>query len=344
MPPWYETLLEADLVPDALIRLAIRHLCAARLREEEDKSAVRQPAFLDAMQHGRVAECTGAANEQHYEVPEAFFRLVLGPQLKYSACWWPEGVDSLEKAEEVSLRQVEERAKLADGQRVLELGCGWGSLTLWMAARFPNADITAVSNSSSQRVFIETAARNRGLANVRVVTTDMNHFEPERRDFDRVISIEMFEHMRNWSLLLRRIAEWTTPEALLFVHVFVHKTLGWHFEPEDGWMARHFFTGGIMPSRQLMGAVNSPWNVECEWTVDGTHYQRTLEAWLQNLDARKSAALEVLGQTYGKEHARAWLVRWRVFFMACSGLFGFRGGREWGVAHYRLAKTVRVQP
>jgi cyclopropane-fatty-acyl-phospholipid synthase len=278
------------------------------------------------------------ANEQHYAVPPAFFELVLGRHLKYSSAFWPDGVDSLDEAERAMLELTAERAGLADGQEILELGCGWGSLTLYMARTYPNARITAVSNSAPQRRFIES----RAPANVRIVTADMNDLV--RSDggrlggpYDRVVSVEMFEHMRNYRALLRRVRSWMRDDARLFVHVFCHRRFAYPFETEgaDNWMGRWFFSGGIMPSFDLLSRFDEALTVEADWEVDGTHYERTARAWRENLEAREAEVMAVLRDTYGDDASR-WFHRWRLFFLACEELFGYRGGSEWLVGHYRF--------
>jgi cyclopropane-fatty-acyl-phospholipid synthase len=338
-----DAVIDRGLLPDPVLRAAIRQLLRRRLAGEDPGTAAaradHKAARLAAWSHAPVALSTDEANEQHYEVPTELFELMLGPHLKYSSAWWPTGVSTLAQAEEAMLRLTCERADLADGQDVLELGCGWGSLTLWMAARYPHSRITAVSNSATQRQLIEKRAAERDLANVTVVTADVNDVEFELDAFDRVVSVEMFEHVRNHRELLRRVAGWLRPDGAAFVHVFAHRELLYPFTAGEGradWMARHFFTDGVMPSADLFLHLQDDLVVDRAWAVDGTHYSRTLEAWLDRLDANRERVLQLFADTYGRSSAEAWYHRWRVFTLACSELFAFRGGQEWHVTHTRL--------
>lgn len=330
-------------MPDALTRFGIRRLVAsglnARSRLSPEQSHEEFRAMIRNLRESPIAVETDTANEQHYELPPEFFGLCLGPHRKYSGCYWPPGVNSLAAAETAALQLVCERAQLADGQTILELGCGWGSLSLWMAEHYPSASILAVSNSVPQREFIVSERDRRGLKNLQIETADMNSFATERR-FDRIVSVEMFEHMRNYEVLMRRIASWLNPCGRLFVHIFAHRRTAYLFTtngPAD-WMGRYFFTGGIMPSEDLLLHFQQDLMLEDCWRQCGTHYQRTAEAWLANLDANRNAALQILERGYGPGQGELWLNRWRVFFMSCAELFGFSGGGEWGVAHYRFAK------
>jgi cyclopropane-fatty-acyl-phospholipid synthase len=347
-------LLERDLVPDFLIRHRIRSLLGARLAEEDQRDPERQQLrmrdFIRTLTGSPVAIETRAANEQHYEVPTEFYQRVLGKHLKYSSCYFPappgpaadgSPAANLDAAEARMLALTCERARLADGERILELGCGWGSLSLWMAARYPNARITAVSNSRTQKEHIDAAARARNLANLEVVTCDVNALAfPEGTRFDRVVSVEMFEHVRNYDTLLERVSSWMAPKATLFVHIFTHNRFAYPFEVRDetDWMARYFFTGGIMPSDDLLLYFQRNVLLVDHWQVPGWHYQLTSEAWLQNMDRNRSAIMPVLARTYGERQARRWWVYWRVFFMSCAELWGYAGGREWLVSHYLFEK------
>ena len=324
-------------LPDVIVRAAIQRLCsrtAARLAD-----AAGDASFAREMAARAVAEHTEAANAQHYEVPAAFFAEVLGPNRKYSSCFYREPTSTLREAEEAALRQTVEHADLVDGQSILELGCGWGSLSLWMARQFPGSDIVAVSNSHSQREYIEQVAAARGLGNLRIVTADMNVFEPERQ-FDRIVSVEMFEHMMNWRALMTRLQSWLTPDGRFFLHIFTHRSGAYLFDPADreDWIAQHFFTGGVMPSHHLVRQYADLFAVEKEWRWSGTHYQRTAIDWLGNFDARRGEIETILRPVYGEETG-LWMRRWRWFFLATAGLFGHADGSEWGVSHYRMKKA-----
>ncbi|MDS4028908.1 MAG: cyclopropane-fatty-acyl-phospholipid synthase family protein [Candidatus Contendobacter sp.] len=340
-------LMERGYVPDWLTRIGIRRLLTDRLHTEatsDDQARETALARLEAeLRASPIALHTQSANEQHYELPAGFFEKILGPRLKYSSCWWPEEVKGLETAEAAMLALTCERAELGFDQDILELGCGWGSLTLWMAEFYPDSRIVAVSNSNSQREFIETRCRERGFDNVQVITADMNDFSIDRR-FDRVVSVEMFEHMRNYQALMGRIHAWLKPGGNLFVHIFTHRRLAYPFEAEgeDNWMGRYFFTGGLMPSRDLLPRFRGDLMLEGQWHFDGRHYQRTLEAWLVNQDRYRAELLTLFRDTYGPDQAERWFQRWRVFFMACAELFGYRGGEEWGVSHYRFGKRAEA--
>jgi cyclopropane-fatty-acyl-phospholipid synthase len=332
-------LAESGWLPDPWIRHGIRRLLRGRLRELE-REAARGVATggTDWLERGPLALVPELANRQHYEVDAELFRLVLGPRLKYSCAYWPAAVSDLAAAEEAMLRLYAQRAQIRDGMRVLDLGCGWGSFSLWLAEHHPRARVVGVSNSKRQRDFILEQARRRGLANVEIETADVNAFDPDGR-FDRVVSVEMFEHVRNWRALLARIAGWLAPDGKLFVHVFCHRSASYAFEdrgPGD-WMARHFFSGGMMPAQDLLPRLASGFELEGRWSVAGEHYRRTCEAWLRRLDAEREAVMPALERTYGRAEASLWLRRWRLFFLACAELFGYRGGTEWFVSHYRLA-------
>ena len=331
-------LVENGRIPDLLTRAGIRLLLLQRLREQAqegpDQEWQAMMTFVEEMRQSPIALHTQEANEQHYELPPRFFELVLGPHLKYSCCHFPKGVTELEQAEASMLALTCERAQLQDGQQILELGCGWGSLSLWMAKHYPNSSILAVSNSRPQREFIESRAQELSLTNLSVQTCDMNDFTTEQH-FDRVVSVEMFEHMRNWQSLLERISNWLKPEGKLFIHIFSHRRYAYAFssEGDSNWMGRYFFTGGIMPSNDLLLYFQKDLMLEQHWVLSGVHYQRTADAWLQMMDSQKGEILQTFRETYGKD-ADVWFQRWRMFFLATSEVWGFRGGNEWLISHY----------
>ena len=324
-----ERIVDSGLIPEPVLRAGIRAVCALRLREQRSASST---ALVEQLRTSDVAIETAAANAQHYEVPPAFFARVLGPHLKYSSCYWPPGVATLEHAEHAMLELTAERARLGDHQDVLDLGCGWGGFSLWASARYPTSRFTAISNSRPQREHIEARAAERGLANLTVRTADVRRLELATHAFDRVVSIEMFEHMRNYAVLLRKIAGWLRPTGSLFVHVFAYRQYAYPFDdngPSD-WMARAFFTGGLMPSVDLFRNFQDDLVIEDEWQLAGTHYGRTADAWHGNLVAQRAEIEALLGK-------RAYQ-RWRVFFLACAELFGYARGTEWCVAHYRFLR------
>lgn len=339
-------LAERRYLPDWLIRMGIRRLLNLRERSlrvaQGNSQDERRTAFADLLRDSPLAVETDAANEQHYEVPAGFFEQVLGPHLKYSCCFFSAPDTSLAAAEAQMLQLTCERAEIADGMRVLELGCGWGSLSLWMAEHYPQCAITAVSNSANQRQWIEARAAERGLSNLRVITQDMRTLTLSET-FDRVISVEMFEHMRNYELLLKRVAEWLEPDGKAFVHIFCHRHASYLFESEgaSNWMGRHFFTGGMMPAIDLLREFRRDLTVQQLWIVNGRHYWRTSEAWLQNLDERQATVLKLLEASCGTATAGVALQRWRIFFMACAESFRYREGTEWFVGHYLLTRSPR---
>ena len=335
---------ESGKLPDALIRLGIRRLLRRRLGKEfyrdTQKQSQRAQSLIEELRGSPIAIETDAANEQHYEVPAAFYQLALGQRLKYSSGYWPTGVNDLDAAEVAMLKASCDHAELANGQRILELGCGWGSLTLWMAAEYPDSRITAVSNSASQRAHIESRAAELGLDNVQVITCDVNELELKER-YDRVVSVEMFEHVRNYRVLMSRIAGWLRPGGKLFVHIFCHRYLLYPFETEGegNWMGRYFFTGGLMPAADTLLHFQDHLALEERKLYSGRHYARTARAWLDNMDARKESVAEVMASAYGEESER-WQQRWRMFFMACEEVFAYDDGNAWMVAHYRFQRRA----
>ena len=352
-------LAERGVLPDGLLRFGIRRLLRRRLAAERAALPGRRAELEESLRRSDLAVHTDAANEQHYELPPEFFQAVLGRHLKYSSGYFPSGAEDLDAGELAMLELSAARARLGDGQQILELGCGWGSLSLWAAERYPHAHYLAVSNSAPQRHFIEARARERGIENLRVHTADINHFDagavarelglPSER-FDRIVSIEMFEHVRNYPELFARLAEWLDPAGSLFVHVFRHTELAYPFEAEgdDDWMAEYFFTGGMMPSADLLPSFCAPLEVAEAWDVEGRHYARTAELWLENLDARRDQVMPILHTAYG-DRAPRWYHRWRLFFLACAELFGYDAKRsgstpEWGVSHYRFQPAAAEVP
>ncbi len=339
----YDFLLEKNLVPGFLIRIGIRRLLRQRIREENKGSAeANKKHLLDLIKELKaspIAMDTRSANEQHYEVPTEFYNFCLGKHLKYSCCLYREGVTDLDTAERDMLELTCQRAELRDGQDVLELGCGWGSLSLFMAAKFPKSNFTAVSNSKTQKIYIDGESKQRGISNLSVITADMNGFGTDKK-FDRVVSVEMFEHMRNYKELMKRISGWMKDDGKLFVHIFTHKEYAYKFEVKDetDWMSKYFFAGGIMPSNDLLLYFNEHLVKEKFWTLNGMHYSKTSEGWLKNMNAHKKEILSIFERTYGKDQALKRFVYWRIFYMACAELWGFNKGNEWMVCHYLFKK------
>ncbi|HAV13388.1 MAG TPA: SAM-dependent methyltransferase [Opitutae bacterium] len=332
-------LAERRLLSDSMIRKGMRQLLAERLEIIHATPKTAQQ-WVEDLQARPVAEDTDAANDQHYEIPAPYFHDVLGPHLKYSSGIWLDGCESLEASEAAMLQLSCERAELQNGQQILELGCGWGSLSLWMAAHYPDSQITSVSNSNSQREFIENRAKERGINNLTVITCDINEFEPETT-YDRLVSVEMFEHVRNHHALFERIHGWLKPSGKIFIHIFAHRSQAYLFEANSSkdWMSKYFFTGGIMPCVNLLPTAAADYfDEESRWEVNGQHYSKTLEAWLEKQDSKERQVLEIFYQCYGKD-AKRWLQRWRMFYMACSELFDYNEGKEWFVMHYRFAKA-----
>ena len=341
---WYNSLLESDKIPDFLIRKGIRKNLELRIKQESAETLEEQHQrfmnFVEKLRQSPIAIETKAANEQHYEVPTRFFQLALGKHLKYSSGYWKPGVTSIDQSEEDMLSLTCERAELKDGQDVLECGCGWGSLSMYMAARFPKSKITGVSNSRTQKIFIDQQAKDRGLTNLTIITADMNVFETNKR-FDRIVSVEMFEHMRNYQFLMERLSGFLVENGRMFIHIFTHKYFAYFYDVKDesDWMAKYFFTGGVMPSDHLLLYFNDHFRIEKHWRVSGTHYSKTSEAWLANMDKHKAEIFPLFETTYGKGQATKWWVYWRIFFMACAELWGYKNGEEWFVSHYLFKKA-----
>jgi cyclopropane-fatty-acyl-phospholipid synthase len=338
--------MEKGHIPDSAIRFGIRKLCKTRLEELEVSSLTQKQenasSYRQSLLDSPLAIHTKDANEQHYEVPAEFYHHVLGKNLKYSSAFYPDANTTLNEAEDAALTISCERAEIKDGMRILELGCGWGSLTLFMAARFPNSQIVAISNSASQKVHIDNEARKRGLKNVMILTRDISQLESlalEFDSFDRVMSIEMFEHFKNYEILLSKISDVLSDDGKLFVHIFTHKEYSYPFEVEgeDNWMGKYFFTGGQMPSHNLLYSFQRDLYLQRSWAWDGVHYQKTSEDWLKNMDSHSTEIMEIFKKTYGNE-SKEWFNRWRIFFMSCAELFGYEKGQEWGVSHYLFNK------
>lgn len=341
---WYSGLLEKDLLPDFIVRYGIRRLLAQRLNDEDKGNPEAQQEhfmkLIEELKNSPIAVNTADANTQHYEVPADFFQLVLGKHLKYSSGYWKNGVTSIDVSEKDMLEITCKRAELKDGQNILELGCGWGSLSLFMAEKFPNSNITSVSNSHSQKSYIDGQAQMRNIKNLTIITADMNIFHIEEK-FDRVVSVEMFEHMRNYKLLMNKAASFLHKDGKLFVHIFTHKDYAYKFEVHDDsdWMSKYFFTGGIMPSDHLLLYFQNEFKIEQHWRVSGVHYEKTSNAWLQNMDCHKQKIIEIMERVYGNKDALKWWSYWRIFFMSCAELWGYKGGKEWMVSHYLFQKA-----
>lgn len=340
---WLNTLLEKNKLPDSVVRIGIRRLLKQRLQEENKGNTGAQQEHLmnliQELKNSPIAIETEAANTQHYEVPTEFYQLCLGKHLKYSSGYWKEGVTDIDTSERDMLELTCERAELRNGQQVLELGCGWGSLSLFMAAKYPQSHFTVISNSRTQKQYIDEQAKSRGISNLEVLTVNINSFDLNKT-FDRVVSVEMFEHMRNYQKLMRLVAKHLNPEGKLFVHIFTHKEFAYKFEVKDesDWMSKYFFTGGIMPSDDLLLYFNEDLSIQKHWHVSGMHYSKTSEAWLKNMDKNRSKIMPLFEKTYGTQNALKWWVYWRIFYMACAELWAYNKGEEWIVSHYLFTK------
>ncbi|WP_343989369.1 cyclopropane-fatty-acyl-phospholipid synthase family protein [Kangiella japonica] len=337
--------MESGTLPDAVIRAGIRKLCQQRLVDEHvndiEAQGEQYNRFLGELRNSDIAIKTDKANEQHYEVPADFYKLALGEHLKYSSCLWNEDTQDLTAAEAKMLELYTVRGQFEDGQKILELGCGWGSLTLYLAGKYPNSQVTALSNSHSQREFIMKEAEFRGLSNIDVITVDINDFKTEQR-FDRIVSIEMFEHVRNYQKLFQNMEQWLEKQGRCFIHIFCHRYLMYPIEEEgdDNWMGKYFFSGGQMPAADTFLNFQQGLTLDKRWLLSGQHYEKTSNAWLENIDRKKETVLTLFKKVYGEKEGKIWLQRWRIFFMSCAELFGLNNGNEWLVAHYRFKKST----
>lgn len=338
-----DTIVAKGMIPDFFLRKGIQNLVQKRLKEissaHVDLLEKRRQSLIKELKLSPIAIETDLANDQHYQVPSGFFEKVLGENMKYSCAFFEKGNESLKEAESKMLKITCERAQIKDGMKILELGCGWGAITLYMAKQYPNSAITAVSNSKTQREFILNKAQNLGLSNVEVITANMIDFDTDLK-FDRVVSVEMFEHMRNYEKLLEKISKWLNDEGKLFVHIFVHSKFSYKFEVNDetDWMSKYFFSGGIMPSEHLLYYFQKDLSIKNHWTLSGRHYAQTARKWLNNMDDNKSDIMKVFNDHYGPKDAMKWFNYWRVFFMSCEELWAFDDGREWLVGHYLFEK------
>ena len=328
------TIAELGLIPDVFIKTAVRFITKKRLNESgihENKLNV-----IKSISEGGIAEKTDDANEQHYEVPPEFFKYALGKNLKYS-CSFFDKTDSLDEAEKSMIELYIERADIQEGHDILDLGCGWGSFSLYVAEKYPSVSITAVSNSKDQIAFIQNEAKRRGLFNIKASKMDVNNLDLDNK-FDRIVSIEMFEHLRNYKLILNSLNSLLKPDGRLFVHIFCHKELTYFYEIKNSydWMTKYFFEGGIMPSQDIFKYFDDELEVINQWDVNGNHYAKTCKAWLNNHYKNKDKILDIFDKHYDKP--RIWFNRWRIFFLSCEAFFAINNGREYFVSHYLLKK------
>lgn len=340
---WYDPLLEKNIVPDVLLRFAMRRLNAATRRSLEQPSQEVQKerfmAFIEDLKQSDIAINTSAANEQHYECPTEFFTTVLGARRKYSCCYWDEIITNLDQAEEAMLDITAKRARIENGQRILDLGCGWGSMSLYLAQKFPKSRITGVSNSRAQKQFIDTEAKKHNLTNLEIITCDVNKLSLQDT-FDRVVSIEMFEHVRNYDRLFGKIHSLLNDDGMLFVHIFCNRRYAYPYTTDDdSWISKHFFTGGIMPSDHLLLYFAKYFETIGHWNVNGLQYKRTCDEWLNKMDDANDRVMHIFKEAYGADNALKHFSYWRIFFMACAELFGMYHGTEWFVSHYLFRKT-----
>ncbi|KAJ9067604.1 hypothetical protein DSO57_1037423 [Entomophthora muscae] len=346
MEEWYESLIDNGMVPDFALRLGVRLLSRVRLSSISQPSIEKEQEtkmqYIQRLRESDIAIHTDKANEQHYEVPTGFIKACLGKRMKYSACLYPDESTTLDEAEELMLQLYCERAQVEDGMKLMDLGCGWGSLGLYMAEKYPKSSVTSLSNSRTQKEYIESIATEKCLHNIQVITGDVKDFDFEvKPEFDRILSIEMFEHMKNYRHLFDKVSSWLKPQGKLFLQVFCHHNTPYDFDTEEGhsWMARYFFTGGTMPSLDLFLYFQDQLSIESHWYVDGKHYGRTSEDWLKTLDENRELALEHLREGYGgEEEANKWFNRWRLFYLAVAETFNYGDGQIWGLGHYLFQK------
>ncbi|PWN47408.1 S-adenosyl-L-methionine-dependent methyltransferase [Violaceomyces palustris] len=348
--------LDKGLIPDFALRRAIRALNRQRLASlalpspNYSQHIEGKLAYIDSLKKSEIAIETDTANEQHYQVDTEFMLSCMGKRAKYSCCLYQRGDETLDQAEEAMLESYCEKAKLKDGQDILDLGCGWGSLSLFLAEKYPNSRIRSLSNSKTQKLHIDSVAKARGFKNLEIFTGDVKVFEFDPDQFDRILSIEMFEHMKNYSELFRKVSRWLKPHddqdpPYLFIHIFCHKTTPYHFEQDDGWMSQNFFSGGTMPSHDLFLHFQQDVKLESIWWINGKHYAKTSEDWLKRQDAanrngRAVASLREDAKKKGKEEIEGekTFYRFRVFYLACAEFFATNDGEEWGVGHYLFTR------
>ena len=338
---WYNTLLSRGLIPDFLLRRGVRSQGKQRLAMMVKGNLSNDyEKFLKEASSGEIAVHTDDANNQHYEVDSEFFQYCLGKNLKYSSCYWDENTSSLDQAEDNMLELYCKRADVKDGMDILDIGCGWGSLSLFLANKYPNANITGISNSSSQKLFIDKEASKRNLRNLKIITSDINDFKSSKK-FDRIISIEMFEHTKNSKKLLDSIDSWLNPKGCFFMHDFAHKNNPYYFDKDqnNAWMAKYFFTGGMMPNHNLFRDLESNLNYQKSWMLSGTHYEKTSNAWLNKMDHNREKILTLFKENSDIKTAKRNFHFWRLFFIACAEIFGYANGSEWCVSHHLFNKS-----
>jgi len=348
-----ESWLMASLpkMPEWLQRKLIQsHLKWWSGRLEAGGDAEKQHHYREKMikvfrENEKIAEATEEAKEQHYEVPTDFFLLSLGPWLKYSSCYWPKGCSTLRGAEEAMLEKICERAQIQDGMEILDLGCGWGSCGLYLLKKYPNVKVTFFSNSTTQQAYIrEQAKKGNNLDRIKSIAGDVNVTELNA-EFDRIVTNEMFEHMKNYEKLFEKVSKWLKPETgLLFIHVFCHRFFPYQFKVKDSnnadWMGRNYFTGGSMPSFDTFLYFQKHLAIQNTWMINGVHYSKTLEAWLDLLKEKESIISEIFAKEYGADKVTEHLNGWKLFYIMSSEAFKYNEGNDWCVAHYTFKRNV----